>query len=144
VLKALLDRYVGEDLLYHAPDRFLVPRFLLNDIARYWRTMAVDSAQKRHDRVDGWALRNIKLRPALRQVHISEIDAAGHHERLSMTTILSSRKIASFIGADIPIVIESRIIAEDLDREIDAVESALTLVATRPSTAETVDWGELA
>lgn len=42
MIKALVDRYVREDLLYHAPDRFLVPRFLLNDIARYWRTMAVD------------------------------------------------------------------------------------------------------
>jgi hypothetical protein len=81
---------------------------------------------------------------ALRQVHISEIDAAGHHERLSMTTILSARKIASFIGADIPIIIESRITAEDLDREIDAVESALTPAAPRSSTAEMADWGDLA
>jgi len=29
VLRALLTRYVGEDLGFHAPDRFLVPRFLL-------------------------------------------------------------------------------------------------------------------
>jgi hypothetical protein len=62
VLRALLDRYVGEDLFYHAPQSYVVPRFLLNDICRYWRTMAVDSAQKRRDRADKWALRNIKLR----------------------------------------------------------------------------------
>lgn len=62
VLNALLDRYIGEDLFYHAPDSYLVPRFLLNDICRYWRTMTVDSAQKRRDRADKWALRNIKLR----------------------------------------------------------------------------------
>lgn len=62
VLRALLSRYVGEDLLYHAPERFLVPRFLLNDYVRYWRTMTVDSAQKRRDRMTKWALRNIKLR----------------------------------------------------------------------------------
>lgn len=62
VLRALLARYIGEDLGFHAPDRFMVPRFLLNDYVRYWRTMAVDSAQKRRDRVDKWALRNIKLR----------------------------------------------------------------------------------
>jgi len=62
VLRALLDRYVGEDILYHEPRRFYVPRFLLNDYVRYWRTMAVDSAQKRRDRVKKWALRNIKLR----------------------------------------------------------------------------------
>lgn len=62
VLRALLSRYVGEDLLYRTPGEFKVPRFLLNDYVRYWRTMAVDSAQKRRDRVEGWALRNIKLR----------------------------------------------------------------------------------
>jgi predicted nucleotidyltransferase len=62
VLNALLDRYIGEDLFYHAPNSYLVPRFLLNDICRYWRTMTVDSAQKRRDRADKWALRNIKLR----------------------------------------------------------------------------------
>jgi hypothetical protein len=62
VLRALLDRYVGEDLFYHAPDSYRVPRFLLNDISRYWRTITVDSAQKRRDRTEKWALRNIKLR----------------------------------------------------------------------------------
>ena len=62
VLRALLARYIGEDLFYHKPENFLVPRFLLNDYVRYWRTMAVDSAQKRQGRVERWALRNIKLR----------------------------------------------------------------------------------
>ena len=61
VIRALLGRYVGEDILYHEPKTFLVPRFLLNDYVRYWRTMAVDSAHKRRERPD-WALRNIKLR----------------------------------------------------------------------------------
>ena len=62
VVKALLARYVQEDVNYHEPSRFLVPRFLLNDYVRYWRTMCVDSAQKRKEKVDKWALRNIKLR----------------------------------------------------------------------------------
>jgi hypothetical protein len=61
VIRALLGRYVGEDILYHEPKTFLVPRFLLNDYVRYWRTMAVDAAHKRRERPD-WALRNIKLR----------------------------------------------------------------------------------
>lgn len=61
ISRALLQRYVGEDLYYRASPRRL-PRFLLNDVVRYWRTMAVDYAQKRQERGDGWALRNIKLR----------------------------------------------------------------------------------
>ncbi len=65
VLRAILRRYLEEDHGYHALHdwRVKVPRFLLNDIARYWRIMAVDYATKRRDRDGrGWALRNFKLR----------------------------------------------------------------------------------
>jgi predicted nucleotidyltransferase len=64
VVRALLERYIHEDFgwLYSAnPSQ--VPRFLQNDIARYWRTVAVDFAYKRHTRAgEGWALRTAKLR----------------------------------------------------------------------------------
>ena len=40
-----------------------VPRFLLNDLIRYWRTICVDFEAKRFERRDeGWGLRNAKLR----------------------------------------------------------------------------------
>lgn len=41
-----------------------VPRFLLNDISRYWRTIAVDYQAKVWQRVTtaGWGLRYLKLR----------------------------------------------------------------------------------
>ena len=39
------------------------PRFLLNDLVRYWRTIAVDFESKmRERRGEGWGLRNAKLR----------------------------------------------------------------------------------
>jgi predicted nucleotidyltransferase len=64
VLRNILKRYLQEDLGYHEFREWKrrVPRFLLNDIERFWRTMAVDYANKRRDRGTGWALRNFKLR----------------------------------------------------------------------------------
>src|SRR5690606_29563836 len=59
VLRQLVKRYIEDDFGYrtsgtHQP---YVPRFLLNDIVRYWRTLAVDFAAKRRERQgEGWAL----------------------------------------------------------------------------------------
>ncbi|HEX9198166.1 MAG TPA: hypothetical protein VF865_01300 [Acidobacteriaceae bacterium] len=60
----ILSRYILEDFGWmHARNPMNVPRFLQNDIARYWRTMAVDFAYKRRRRAGrGWALRTSKLR----------------------------------------------------------------------------------
>ena len=80
----------------------------------------------------------------LRQVHISEIDAEGHHERLSLATILASQSVAALIEQDTPIIIESMIPAKDIKREIDAVRRALTPSARESSGWEYRDWGELA
>ena len=59
VREQLLDRYVDESVKDYRP-----PRFLLNDMIRYWRTMCVDFAGKEHEGPDKWGLRNAKLRTA--------------------------------------------------------------------------------
>lgn len=63
VVNLVLSRYVEDDrgLLFGSKGD-LVPRFLLNDIVRYWRTVTVDFVYKQRDREDGWALRNAKLK----------------------------------------------------------------------------------
>ena len=67
VRKGILRRYIDEDrglLRKSLADENVrwVPLFLLNDFARYWRTMAVDFAYKQFNRGNqGYALRNIKL-----------------------------------------------------------------------------------
>jgi hypothetical protein len=63
VVRSVLRRYIEEDLRGADDSPFRVPRFLLNDIVRYWRTIAVDFAQKRRERAgSGWAIRTAKLR----------------------------------------------------------------------------------
>ena len=62
VLGNILERYFEEDV-HFSPDKRGVPRFLLNDMTRYWRTICVDYAAK-HREQEGkkWAVRNAKLR----------------------------------------------------------------------------------
>lgn len=64
VINNILGRYIREDFGWmHTWNLSNVPRFLQNDMARYWRTLAVDFAYKRRQRAGrGWALRTAKLR----------------------------------------------------------------------------------
>jgi hypothetical protein len=56
-------RAVVESYLSDTIKDFRPPRFLLNDLVRYWRTIGVDFVAKDRDRQgQGWGLRNAKLR----------------------------------------------------------------------------------
>lgn len=55
----LLARYLDQSVKPQRP-----PRFLLNDVIRYWRTMCVDFAGKEREGPEKWGLRNAKLRTA--------------------------------------------------------------------------------
>lgn len=59
VTAELVDRYLDESV-----KDFRVPRFLLNDVVRYWRTMCVDFAGKERKGPEKWGIRNAKLRTA--------------------------------------------------------------------------------
>ena len=58
IRRGIIERYVG-----NTPSDHQLAFYLLNDIVRYWRTMAVDYADKTYGsrKKKPWAIRNIKL-----------------------------------------------------------------------------------
>ena len=94
VRRQIVRRYLGDDRgLTHSGSTVRIPRFLLNDLTRYWRTVTVDFVYKqRADNDKKWALRNAKLRMSrklifaagLAHVFFCHLDPAAESARTAL------------------------------------------------------------
>lgn len=66
------------------------------------------------------------------QVHISQLDSASHHYSLSMSSIRAFSEVAWLLPDKIPFIIESRVVAEEMEEE---AEKVVQVVSSTPKGA---------
>jgi hypothetical protein len=111
VRRQILNRYIRDDRgLLFGGGPIKVPRFLINDLTRYWRTVTVDFVYKqRADAGKKWALRNAKLRMLRKLVFASgllrcffcQLDPTAAHAREQLIEKNDPTEILTYLAADL-------------------------------------------
>lgn len=119
-VRTILDRYLKDDFRFDDAERGTsrVPRFLLNDIFRFWRTLCVDFGMKRWTQNEKWALRNIKLRMSRKWLFVSGMLTmfACDESQSSKVQMSATKDVTLDILADYATLTPTDIIARNLSR----------------------------
>ncbi len=104
LLRLIIARYLAD---YRTPKNG-VPRFLLNDVIRYWRTIAVDYQAKRWNNLDAnWGLRYLKLLISRKIVFAGlmasllltkKTDVEYFYKQFSMSSLARIAQLISFVN----------------------------------------------
>ncbi|HVR40036.1 MAG TPA: hypothetical protein VMU84_13145 [Thermoanaerobaculia bacterium] len=76
-----------------------------------------------------------ELGERLRQIHVSDLGARGEHLPLGATARQSFARVAHRVPDDCPLIIESVIASDAIERELDAVSDALPIASARAAIA---------
>jgi hypothetical protein len=74
----------------------------------------------------------------LAQIHISEVDSACLHRRLSMASVWANQLLSRHIP-EVPVIIESELVAQEVYREIEMVSACFSPIASATETAGSTD-----
>jgi hypothetical protein len=74
-----------------------------------------------------------KFGSRLKQLHISEVNTMSHHESLSLSAIRAFNKVSHLIPDDCPLILETPVRPEEIQKEVDHARHALTLNASLPA-----------
>ncbi|MBS1869460.1 MAG: hypothetical protein JSS99_07325 [Actinobacteria bacterium] len=135
------------------------PRFLLNDLVRYWRTIGVDFVAKDRERGGaGWGLRNAKLRTSRKLLFASGLLPVLRCHELRAEQIApflaeqfalppSDRVADAFLRYDAPTEGAQALAAYDAFLALlddDAVRAELSALDSRAAAAGSPRWREVA
>jgi len=136
VRRQIVRRYLCDDRgLTHASGDIRVPRFLLNDLTRYWRTITVDFVYKqRADNDKKWALRNAKLRMSrklifaagLARVFFCHLDVAAEAARNQLKDARDVTLLTAYVEQELALTPMEVIAKACIDLEVsDATARAI-------------------